>query len=303
MSRKKTHEEYVGELFRKNSNIEVIEQYINNGTPILHKCRLDGYTWAVRPGCLLKGQGCPRCSGNAKRTHEQYVEDLTLANPNIEVVDRYINTDTAIIHRCKICEHVWRVKPNHILSGHGCPRCAAQSNGNSKRKSVEHYLTDLLNINTNIELIGDYINNITPILHKCQKCDYEWLVSPQHTLRGQGCPRCNESHGERRVRQWLEQHQMTFIFQQKFKDCKDILELPFDFYLPYQNICIEYQGKQHYECVNFGGIDDNRALQKFKIVQLHDQIKRDYCLSKNIQLLCIPYWEDVEEHLNQFLLI
>jgi hypothetical protein len=303
MGKKRTHKEYVCELSIKNSNIEVVEQYINNRTPILHRCKIDGYEWKVRPYCLLSGQGCPMCAGNAKRTHEQYIKDLTLINPSIEVVEKYINVDTAILHRCQVCNYEWSVKPNHTLSGHGCPRCAAKLNGESKRKDVEEYLKELLNVNQNIELVDDYINYNTAILHKCKKCNYEWPISPQHTLRGQGCPRCNESHGERWVRQWLEQHKASFIFQHRFKDCKDIFELPFDFYLPHQDVCIEYQGRQHYEPVNFGGINDEQALKNLETTQLHDQIKKGYCLSKNIQLLCIPYWEDVEKYLNKFLLI
>ena len=44
---------------------------------------------------------------------------------------------------------------------------------------------------------------------------------------------------------------------------------------------IEYQGKQHYE-------DDNWNWESPKE---NDKIKREYCLSKNIQLLEIPYWD------------
>lgn len=33
-----------------------------------------------------------------------------------------------------------------------------------------------------------------------------------------------------------------FIIQHKFKNCRDIRPLPFDFYLPKLNTCIEYDG-------------------------------------------------------------
>jgi hypothetical protein len=62
--------------------------------------------------------------------------------------------------------------------------------------------------------------------------------------------------------------------------------LRFDFFIPTQNIAIEYQGKQHYEPIEiFGG------EQAFKLQQKKDDIKRKYCSKSQINLLEIPYWE------------
>ena len=58
------------------------------------------------------------------------------------------------------------------------------------------------------------------------------------------------------------------------KSCR-ILEdyVSFDFYLPEHNICIEYDGQQHYRPVNkFGG------EPQFKIGQKNDNIKSQYCI-------------------------
>jgi hypothetical protein len=52
------------------------------------------------------------------------------------------------------------------------------------------------------------------------------------------------------------------------------------------NICIEYQGEQHYKAVEFFGGKD-----QFKTQQKLDKIKRDYCKNNNIKLLEIPYWD------------
>ena len=49
---------------------------------------------------------------------------------------------------------------------------------------------------------------------------------------------------------------------------------------------IEFQGRQHYECVDiFGGED------QFKIQQEHDKRKRQYAKDNNINLLEIAYWD------------
>lgn len=76
----------------------------------------------------------------------------------------------------------------------------------------------------------------------------------------------------------------------------NIKPLPFDFYLPNLNICVEYDGKQHSNSVKiFGG---EKAFESCKI---RDQIKTEYCLKNNIPLIRIRYNENIEEVLKSSL--
>lgn len=130
--RTKTHEEYIEEVTKINSNIEVLGTYINNHTKILHRCKIDGYEWNTKPSGVLKGNGCPLCAGTIQKTHEEYIKEVLLINPNIEAVDMYINAKTPILHKCKICGHQWNAIPYNIISGkNGCPVCSHQIIGNS----------------------------------------------------------------------------------------------------------------------------------------------------------------------------
>lgn len=64
--------------------------------------------------------------------------------------------------------------------------------------------------------------------------------------------------------------------------------------MPYDvrnNIAYEYQGEQHYYLVNFGGCDDETAKENFRVSQIRDNIKREYCKEHRIPLIEIPYWE------------
>ncbi len=67
--------------------------------------------------------------------------------------------------------------------------------------------------------------------------------------------------------------------------------MPYDFYIPSLNLCIEYQGLQHYE-LNEGFWGGKEALEKSKI---RDKIKKEYCLSKKINFLEIKFNDDIEE--------
>lgn len=67
--------------------------------------------------------------------------------------------------------------------------------------------------------------------------------------------------------------------------------MPFDFYIPDKNICIEFQGKQHYQNVQFGGISEELANENLIENQKRDLIKFNYCKNNSIQLVIIPYWD------------
>ena len=86
------------------------------------------------------------------------------------------------------------------------------------------------------------------------------------------------------------------LTQKRFKDCKNLKPLPFDFYLPLLNVCIEYDGIQHF-IVNehFDGVQGLIDRQR------NDDIKTNYCKSNNIHLLRISYKDNIEEKLISFL--
>lgn len=300
MSKKKTHEEYIEELAIKNPNIEVLEQYIGANTPILHHCLIHDINWKTTPNRVLHGTGCKLCGKNKFRksrlkTHEKYIEEVKITNPYIEVIEKYIDAKTPIKHHCIKHDVFWDASPDNILHGYGCPKC-----GGNIKKTHEEYVEELYKCNPDIEAVGKYINAKTKILHRCKIDNYEWFISPTHTLLGQGCPQCQESKGERQIRQWLENNNIVYLYQKTFVDCKDKYVLPFDFYIPNYNLCIEFDGKQHFEPVDFSGDGQILALKKFLIVQAHDNIKNQYCRDNNIRLLRIPYFKNIESELETF---
>ena len=71
------------------------------------------------------------------------------------------------------------------------------------------------------------------------------------------------------------------------------------FYLPKENILIEYQGEYH------DGTARNQTNEEFKVQQEHDKRKREYAKSHNIELLEIWYYDynNIEEILQSRLLL
>ena len=305
MSKKKTHEEYIQELKIKNPDVEVVELYINTKTPILHHCLIHDMFWKTAPARVLMGVGCEACRIEKFRqvrckTHEQYIQEVFTVNPDIVVVGQYIDAKTPIEHHCKKHNVTWISYPDNILRGIGCKECGNEKIRDKNIKSHAKYIEDLHIVNPDIEVVEEYQGANIAILHRCKIDGNIWPAKPANILSGKGCPQCNESKGERQVRQWLDEHNIAFIYQKTFMDCKDLRVLPFDFYLPQYNMCIEYDGEQHFRPVDFDGNGEDLTLQQFTKTVYHDKIKNHYCKNNNINLLRIPYFKDVQEELEKF---
>lgn len=103
------------------------------------------------------------------------------------------------------------------------------------------------------------------------------------------------SKSEKTIIEVLIQLEKSFYIEKDFQDCKNPetgQRLRFDFYIPEDNLCIEYDGKQHYEYIaELHGDDFNIGTQRFKAQQVRDEIKTEYCKEKGINLLRIKYSE------------
>lgn len=101
--------------------------------------------------------------------------------------------------------------------------------------------------------------------------------------RNRGCPKCYQfkSQGEKSIRDFLEEHKISYIPQKTFAPLNKS-KYRFDFYLPDYNLAIEYQGEQHYR-------DNGYFKDRLDIIQKRDSVKREYCKKEGIGLLEISY--------------
>lgn len=126
---RKTHEEFVKELYGLNPDIEVIGTYTKNQDPILFRCKIDGYEWKDTPLNMLHGYGCPVCSNHvviAGINNLNHVRpDLTrfLTNPEDGLYVSF-GSKKKISCTCPDCGYS-KFLPVHNLSKNGftCPVC------------------------------------------------------------------------------------------------------------------------------------------------------------------------------------
>lgn len=178
----------------------------------------------------------------------------------------------------------------------GCPTCAKKRSPRKKAEDFQqeieqklkvYQLDQLFKYNVKIDRIKNRVIKRIKLNFTCRLCDNP-IWADMSRIGTMSCKNCNprKSIGERKIQNYLLSNKIKFETQKKYRDCKNYHSLPFDFYLPEHKILIEFDGKQHYEPVEYlGGV-----TQFFRTVK-NDQIKNSYCEKNNISFLRIPYYD------------
>lgn len=101
---------------------------------------------------------------------------------------------------------------------------------------------------------------------------------------------CSHSKGEEKISKILTDNQILFEKEKTFENCRfpdSDRKAKFDFYLPKENVLIEFDGRQHYE--NSGGYYTEEEFQK---LQKRDAYKNEWCKKNKIPLIRIPYYNE-----------
>lgn len=237
-------------------------------------------------GCLLK-----------ETTALRHFKDLTGQKiGRWTVLEQAPNQNNCVMWKCRCeCGEIRNVFASSLLSG------TSKSCGCYKaERAHELNFSDLTGKRVGILTVikrfeEDYISSNggkTPQwVCRCD-CGNEKIVLSgtliNNSIRSCGC--ISRTNGEIYVKDILDELQVDYIMQYKFDDCRNKLPLPFDFYLPKFNTCIEYDGQQHFEVVDFFG--GEKGFEKRKH---NDKIKDEYCKNNNIQLLRLPYYLDIKK--------
>lgn len=254
-------------------------------------------TFEQTPHHHLRGSGCPICALKTKSEKQSMtLDNFVNKSKNIHGDNysydkvEYINNKTKVTIVCN--KHGdFNITPSHHFNGVGCSKCSKNYN----QTNLE-YIEDVSKKHNNFYdySLVEYINNKSDILIICP-IHGTFSQNAHHHKNGSKCPHCNESKGENIIMNFMKDNKIKYIRQHKFDDCRNIKVLPFDFYLPDYNTCIEFDGRQHFESINyFGGYESLIKTRK------RDQIKNNYCYNNNIKLIRIKYDEDIKKYLENY---
>lgn len=242
----------------------------------------------------LQGHDCFKCANKTRsRVNRKSLDEFVRQAREVHgehydysKVD-YKNWATKVIITCSLHGDFLQ-GPNDHIQGNGCPECGKERASTVRTKTRRLFIEQARKVHSNRY---DYQNvvykgNMTAVEIICL-VHGSFSQAPGRHLRGQGCPRCKESEGERLVSNTLEVLNIHFSREVRFEGCRDRAHpLPFDFAfsLAGQSFLVEYDGPQHKKPIGvFGGEKAFLALQR------RDRIKTEFAHRKGFCLIRIPH--------------
>ena len=249
------------------------------------------------PAGHLAGRGCKTCghiktgdafrsdnAGFIKKAQQIHGEGYDYAS----VV--YVNNLTHVEIICADHGKFKQQPSKHIDAKQGCPSCANRDMDTVKfvQRANEIHQNKYDYTETIYLKAQEKVTILCPE-HGCfeQKAD--------HHLRGSGCEYCVDflnSNGSKKIETWLSDNKFAFEREKRFDNLinpETGRSLRFDFYLAEQNTLIEFDGRQHFNSVDyFGGRD------AYERVKFRDVIKNNWALENGIDLIRIDYKQEEE---------
>lgn len=199
-----------------------------------------------------------------------------------------LNSDIIIVCRT---HGIFKQKAYLHLRKRGCKKCNNEVNSSKRRLTKEDFIrrANMVHNNKYCYSLVEYKNSRSKVVIICKKHG-EFIQNSNSHLLGTGCPSCRSSKGEVMIMDILDKYSLKYEREYKFGGCLFVKQLSFDFFIPALNMCIEYDGVQHFKSVDFFGGDSH-----FEYVKNLDKIKDDFCWNMGIFLLRIKYTDnDIE---------
>ena len=289
MDNRKSKSEFIFDSVKVHGlkyNYDKVE-YVRNRDKVEILCEKHG-SFHQSPKCHLRGQGCPKCAIEKNSNSKKYTWDELLSKFKQKHGEKfdysksdYKSSSEKIVVTCH--KHGdYSISPSrHLL--YGCKKCYNDIRGQSNKKNIEQFKEAAIKIHKGHYDYSNsiYVNSKTKIEIICP-IHNSFFQCPSNHLSGQGCPKCNRSKGEQKICFFLKENGINYNEQFIFSDCRNINPLPFDFYLPDFNVCIEFDGHQH------KAKDKKDSFYYNPQIIINDNIKNEYCKKNGIVLIRIP---------------
>jgi hypothetical protein len=202
--------------------------------------------------------GCNSLWASSPNLREEWDEEK-----NGSMKSYFPNSGKKVFWRCKTKNkcHVWQTVINYRTNKKepsGCPFCVNQqicpcgcnslwaSSPNLREEWDEEK-------NGSMKLYSP--NSRKKVFWKCKTKNkfhvWEARIYSRTGKTQKGCPFCKKSKLETLVITTCSELKIQYDVQKRYKDCKDVRCLPYDFFLPKYKICVELQGEQHFQSKNF----------------------------------------------------
>lgn len=278
--------------------VEIIE-YNGLSNPVKYYCPKCHNVKSCNPARTLitRLSLCDACYGIEKDITKKAIDKAFNESTEYKMIVWH-GADKKMVIKHEKCGNIYKRYPKNVLdSFDSCPYCNSGAikqrlNLNVMQKRIDDAFGE-----GQYKLI-DYKGQLQKDSKiKCLNCGLVFNAQCSYFPETRGCPKCKKykSKGEQMVQRFLEENNIPFESQKRFKDCNNNLS-SFDFCVYDKNNVmhlIEVNGRQHY----FG----SERFGDLETIQRRDQLKIDYCKEKNIDLIIIPYSRLTQFGINSFL--
>jgi hypothetical protein len=279
--------------------------YSTAKTKVIVICKEHG-DFLITPNNHLSGYGCPKCVGRGFTKEEnlsRFITDAHKIHNNKYDYSLIDLADKKLTIICPIHGKFTQSKIGHITNKSGCPQCG-KNIATSKTQLGKPAFVGKANKTHNNRYTYD--NVVYQGAHKKVSITCpthgEFSVTPaNHWSNGVGCPSCfnsNPSKGEVIIYDWLTKHNIHFEFQKSFPDLyykSKNGRLKYDFYIPNQNLLIEFDGEYHYNPISFSKLISGE--EQLAITQVRDKLKTEYAATNGFSLLRIRFDDSILDSL------
>lgn len=272
-----------------NKKIEIVE-FTSLSNKVVYKCPSCGELKSCTPARVLlsKHSLCNECDGIEKNIVEKKIRTKFNSSKDFELLV-WRGANNKLTEKCLKCGYIYNRYPVNVLQCFdSCPNC---NSGADKLKidfnEIQKRIDD--SFGENQYKLLDYKGQLNK--HNKIKCLSCGLIFEAHMVSfidsSRGCPKCKrfKSKGEQLVQKYLEENNIRFEPQKRFKECNNNLS-SFDFCAYDKDnkmYLIEVNGIQHYK--------DNPRFGGLEIIRRRDELKKQFCEDNNIPLIIISYKE------------
>jgi hypothetical protein len=265
------------------------ENYINSTKKLLWQCS-EGHKWeATWNNVKNNNHWCKKCfikNNSFNRLDIKILQDLAISKNGKLLSLEYINNYTNMLWQCEK-GHQWEATLNCVKDKQSwCPICMY---GIPDITELQKFA-----ISKNGKLLSTkYTTARLNLLWECE-LNHQWNATWTNVKdQNSWCPECSAFKTENKCRELLEQKLGFKFIKTRFNYNNQQLE--FDGYNKENKIAFEYNGIQHYEFPNYW----HDVKMDFERQKQYDDLKKQYAIENNIELIIIPYTEsnNLEEYI------
>lgn len=190
---KDTFREYFEDNYK---NLILIDDYTNGSTKMKISCKIDDNTWEVFARNVYEDENmvCKEC--NRRKSNLLIKDKFRRIYPTLRISTPDIFSNPKTIIRCDECGHRFEVYRKHLIGDNTrnfsevidetkivffrnkkkeleCPKCSIKPIKQEFEKIVEQ---------RNCTIVGEYLNNTTPVTIECNVCKTQFGVVPNYYI-------------------------------------------------------------------------------------------------------------------------